>query len=260
MNQTERRKYLIRWLLDENPEYRDAEIPADEGGQRRLLRGLMNVRMPMEIDDDFLSVQDAYLKEEAAEKGIVSLDDISFNEEGLAIWKGDITRLAVDAIVNAANNMLRGCFRANHTCIDNCIHTFAGIQLRKTCDDLMNAHGPGYEEPTGIAEITPAYNLPCKYVLHTVGPIVQWKVTKKLEEQLASCYTSCLDLAAQNNLESVAFCCISTGVFMFPNERAAEIAVATVREYLKKDTSVKKVIFNVFKDYDKEIYKNLLGK
>jgi O-acetyl-ADP-ribose deacetylase (regulator of RNase III) len=124
----------------------------------------------------------------------------------------------------------------------------------------MNAHGPGYEEPTGIAEITPAYNLPCKYVLHTVGPIVQWKVTKKLEEQLASCYTSCLDLAAQNNLESVAFCCISTGVFMFPNERAAEIAVATVREYLKKDTSVKKVIFNVFKDYDKEIYKNLLGK
>lgn len=155
--------------------------------------------------------------------------------------------------------MLRGCFRSNHGCIDNCIHTFAGMQLRKKCDDLMNAHGPGYEEPTGIAEITPAYNLPCKYVLHTVGPIVQGELTKEHEKLLASCYTSCLNLSAENGLESVAFCCISTGVFMFPNDRAAEIAVDTVREYLKKDISVKKVIFNVFKDYDKEIYENLLG-
>ena len=256
MNQTERRKYLIRWLLDENPEYRDAEIPADEGGQRRLLRGLMNVRMPMEIDDDFLSVQDAYLKEEAAEKGIVSLDDISFNEEGLAIWKGDITRLAVDAIVNAANSGMTGCYVPNHTCIDNCIHTFAGVQLRLDCARIMDKQG--YDEPTGQAKITKAYNLPCKYVLHTVGPIVQGKLTKEHERLLASCYNSCLDLAAENNLTSVAFCCISTGAFMFPNERAAEIAVDTVREYLMKGTSVNKVIFNVFKDIDEEIYHELI--
>lgn len=256
MKQAERREYMIRRLLDEKPEYRGMEIPADEGGQRRLLRGLMNVRMPGEIDGKFLRVQDEYLQEEAAEKGVVTLDDISFNEEGLAVWQGDITRLSVDAIVNAANSGMTGCYVPNHTCIDNCIHTFAGVQLRLDCAKIMQKQG--YEEPTGQAKITPAYNLPCKYVLHTVGPIVDGRVTSEDEELLASCYRSCLELAAEKGLSSVAFCCISTGVFHFPNERAAEIAVETVKEFLQTETSVKRVIFNVFKDIDRDIYHELL--
>ena len=259
MTHEAKRIYLIKWLLNENDEYRGTEIPDDEYNQKRLLRGLMNVRMPGDAAPEFLKIQDEYLQEALAERGVVDVAELPEIEPGICLWQGDITRLNADAIANAANNMLRGCFRSNHGCIDNCIHTFAGMQLRKKCDDLMNAHGPGYEEPTGIAEITPAYNLPCKYVLHTVGPIVQGELTKEHEKLLASCYTSCLNLSAENGLESVAFCCISTGVFMFPNDRAAEIAVDTVREYLKKDISVKKVIFNVFKDYDKEIYENLLG-
>jgi len=228
----------------------------------------MNVRMPASADKEFLAVQDEYLQEALKERGVVDVaalepverinrgDGAVSDQAGMYIWQGDITRLNADAIVNAANSQMCGCFVPNHTCIDNCIHTYAGIQLRKKCGDIMRAQG--HEEETGKAKITPAYNLPCKYVLHTVGPIVQGRLTKEHERLLASCYTSCLKLAAENNLESVAFCCISTGVFMFPNERAAEIAVETVREFLKKDTSVKKVIFNVFKDSDLDIYQNVL--
>lgn len=257
MKQAERREKLIRYLLDENPEYRDVEIPQEETGQRRLLRGLMNVRMPGAIDENFLRVQDEYLQEEAAAKGIVTIDDMAFNDEGLAVWKGDITRLRVDAIVNAANSGMTGCYVPNHTCIDNCIHTFAGVQLRYECSRIMEEQG--YEESTGQAKITSAYNLPCRYVLHTVGPIVSGRVTAEDEDLLVSCYRSCLELAAEKGLTSVAFCCISTGVFHFPNQRAAEIAVQTVKDYLQNDTLVKKVIFNVFKDIDEEIYRELLG-
>ena len=257
MKQAERREKLIRYLLAENPEYRDVEIPQEETGQRRLLRGLMNVRMPGAIDENFLRVQDEYLQEEAAAKGIVTIDDMAFNDEGLAVWKGDITRLSVDAIVNAANSGMTGCYVPNHTCIDNCIHTFAGVQLRYECSRIMEEQG--YEEPTGQAKITSAYNLPCRYVLHTVGPIVSGRVTAEDEDLLVSCYRSCLELAAEKGLTSVAFCCISTGVFHFPNQRAAEIAVQTVKDYLQNDTLVKKVIFNVFKDIDEEIYRELLG-
>ena len=257
MKQAERREKLIRYLLDENPEYRDVEIPQEETGQRRLLRGLMNVRMPGAIDENFLRVQDEYLQEEAAAKGIVTIDDMAFNDEGLAVWKGDITRLRVDAIVNAANSGMTGCYVPNHTCIDNCIHTFAGVQLRYECSRIMEEQG--YEESTGQAKITSAYNLPCRYVLHTVGPIVSGRVTAEDEDLLVSCYRSCLELAAEKGLTSVAFCCISTGVFRFPNQRAAEIAVQTVKDYLQNDTLVKKVIFNVFKDIDEEIYRELLG-
>ena len=257
MNQIERRLYLIDRLLSENPDYKDIRVPSDETGQKRLLRGLFNLRTPQKADDDFLRVQDEYLQEELAGRGIVSVDDISFNGESLAIWKGDITRLGVDAIVNAANSGMTGCYVPNPTCIDNCIHTYAGVQLRYECGKIMEDQG--YEEPTGQAKITSGYNLPCRYVLHTVGPIVQGPVTKRDEELLVSCYRSCLELAAENQLESVAFCCISTGVFHFPNRRAAEIAVQTVRDFKKRDTSVKKVIFNVFKECDEEIYRDLLG-
>lgn len=180
-------------------------------------------------------------------------------QQGLYLWQGDITALRCDAIVNAANSGMTGCYVPNHRCIDNCIHTFAGVQLRLYCEEMMEAQG--HAEPTGQAKITPAYNLPCRYVLHTVGPIVGGHLTETHCRQLADCYRSCLSLAAENGLKSVAFCCISTGEFHFPNEKAAEIAVATVKEFLaQKETSVEKVIFNVFKDRDREIYEELLGE
>ena len=231
-------------------------IPADTNSQRQLLRGLMNIRAPQRIEADFLKMQDEYLQGETAAKGITDIADLTPIQPGLYLWQGDITTLKCDAIVNAANSGMTGCYIPNHRCIDNAIHTFAGVELRLACAELMERQG--YLEPTGQAKITPAFNLPCHYVLHTVGPIISGRVTKEDKELLASCYRSCLELAAENKLESVAFCCISTGEFHFPNDLAAEIAVATIKEFLEKQTSVKKVIFNVFKDLDKTIYEKLL--
>ena len=258
MNQSERRRYLIQKLLNEQKEYSNYSIPEDSQGQKDLLRGLLNVRAPKMLSREFLKIQDEYLKEETEKKGITELADLTPVEQGIYLWQGDITTLRCDAIVNAANSGMTGCYAPNHKCIDNCIHTFAGAQLRYECAQMMKAQG--YEEPTGQAKITAAYNLPCRYILHTVGPIIYGRVTEKDCELLAESYRSCLELAAQNHLESVAFCCISTGEFHFPKERAAEIAVRTVRDFLQKETSVKKVIFNVFKDYDREIYEHTLAK
>ena len=256
MNQSETRLFLIQSLLNERPSCQKQIIPADSERQKILLRGLMNVRRPVRIGADFLQVQDAYLQDETAAKGITDIADLTPVQPGLYLWQGDITTLKCDAIVNAANSGMTGCYIPNHRCIDNAIHTFAGVELRLACAELMEHQG--YPEPTGQAKITPAFNLPCRYVLHTVGPIISGRVTKADKELLASCYRSCLELAAENSLESVAFCCISTGEFHFPNDLAAEIAVQTVKEFLKKQTSVKKVIFNVFKDLDKTIYEKLL--
>ena len=256
MNQSEKRLFLIQSLLNERPSCQKQIIPADSERQKILLRGLMNVRRPVRIGADFLQVQDAYLQDETAAKGITDIANLTPIQPGLYLWQGDITTLKCDAIVNAANSGMTGCYIPNHRCIDNAIHTFAGVELRLTCEQLMEQQG--YPEPTGQAKITPAFNLPCRYVLHTVGPIISGIVTKEDKELLASCYRSCLELAAENDLESVAFCCISTGEFHFPNDLAAEIAVRTVKEYLKKQTSVKKVIFNVFKDLDKAIYEKQL--
>lgn len=256
MNQSERRIYLIQELLKENKQYHGMEIPTNTEEQRMLLRGLMNIRMPHPVKKEVLEVQDAYLQEEKKRKGIVEIDGLEEIQPGIILWQGDITKLACDAIVNAANSGMTGCYVPNHRCIDNCIHTFAGMQLREECAEMIEEQG--YAEPTGKAKITKAYNLPCKYILHTVGPIIQGTLTKKDCELLKSCYISCLTLAAKKGLESVAFCCISTGEFHFPNEKAAEIAVATVKEFLKQNTSVRKVIFNVFKDLDKAIYEGLL--
>ena len=256
MNQSEKRLFLIQSLLNERPSCQKQIIPADSERQKILLRGLMNVRRPVRIGADFLQVQDAYLQDETAAKGITDIADLTPIQPGLYLWQGDITTLKCDAIVNAANSGMTGCYIPNHRCIDNAIHTFAGVELRLTCEQLMEQQG--YPEPTGQAKITPAFNLPCRYVLHTVGPIISGIVTREDKELLASCYRSCLELAAENGLESVAFCCISTGEFHFPNDLAAEIAVRTVEEFLKKQTSVKKVIFNVFKDLDKAIYEKLL--
>lgn len=256
MTQSERREFLIEELLKENSRYSDMAVPSDAEGQKQLLRGLMNIRMPQVISERFLAVQDLYLKEATAEKGITQLDDLTPIKNQIYLWQGDITTLCCDAIVNAANSGMTGCYVPNHRCIDNCIHSYAGIQLRIECAEMM--HKQGFEEPTGKAKITKAYNLPCKYILHTVGPIISGRLTKSDCDLLASCYQSCLELAAENGLESVAFCCISTGEFHFPNDKAVEIAVQTVTEFMKTETSVKKVIFNVFKDEDREIYRRLL--
>lgn len=256
MNQSEKRLFLIQALLKEQLEYRDIDIPTDTNSQRQLLRGLMNLRRPARIGAEFLQMQDEYLQGETAAKGITDAADLTPIQPGLYLWQGDITTLKCDAIVNAANSGMTGCYIPNHRCIDNAIHTYAGVELRLACEELMERQG--YPEPTGQAKITQAFNLPCRYVLHTVGPIINGRVSRQDEKLLASCYRSCLELAAENGLENVAFCCISTGEFHFPNERAAKIAVRTVKEFLQKQTSVRKVIFNVFKDLDKAIYEKLL--
>ena len=257
MTQDERRIYLIKKLLNEQPEYAKIDIPHSNGEQKALLRALLNVRRPAPVDAEFLQVQDEYLEEELQCRGVTDAETLPEVQPGITIWQGDISTLRCDAIVNAANSGMTGCYVPNHRCIDNCIHTFAGVQLRLDCDKLMKIQG--MPEPTGKAKITKAYNLPCHYILHTVGPIISGPLTKRDCELLASCYRSCLQLAAEYGLQSVAFCCISTGEFHFPNQRAAEIAVETVQMFLKTETSVKKVIFNVFKDMDKEIYERLLA-
>lgn len=257
MTQSERRQFLIRALLREDPSYASIAVPTSSDEQKRLLRALMNVRPPKAISEDFLREQDAYLRLETREKGIVDADALPELQPGLVLWQGDITTLRCDAIVNAANSGMTGCYVPNHRCIDNCIHTFAGIQLRLDCARIMEEQG--FEEPTGQAKITPAYDLPCRYVLHTVGPIVTGAVTAQACALLESCYRSCLSLAAAHGLKSVAFCCISTGEFHFPNELAAQIAVQTVKSFLQAPSSIQKVIFNVFKDIDKDLYTRLLA-
>ena len=256
MTQTKRREYMIRYLLDEELKYKDTEMPDDIHAQKRLLRSLMNVRSPKSISEEFLRVQDDYLQEELSQKHITSVSDLLPLEPGIYVWQGDITTLACDAIVNAANSGMTGCYYPCHGCIDNAIHSYAGVQLRLDCDAIIKAQG--HEEPTGTAKITEAYNLPCRYVLHTVGPIITGPLKKQDEDLLASCYHSCLALAEEYGLKSIAFCCISTGEFRFPNQRAAEIVVKTVREYRKQTGSEIEVIFNVFKDIDDEIYRELL--
>lgn len=273
MNQRERLDYLVDSFKDEAPEYRRVRIPDDTEGKQRLLRSLMNVRMPKPASSEVLSVQDAYLRGRALEKGIVNISEIPTVKEGLgsihpfadniSIWQGDITRIAADVIVNAANSQMLGCFIPMHTCIDNCIHTYAGIQLREDCARRMSSlrlrFGDSYEQPTAVPMLTDAYNLPAKKVIHIVGPIVQYELTPQLEKDLKDCYGNTLDMCKENGLRSVAFCCISTGVFRFPNKRAAEIAVQTVTEWLDENPgSIERVIFNVFKDEDKKYYEELL--
>ena len=259
MTQEQRLDTLVEAFKADSVQYKDLQTPADTEGKRRILRSLMNIRMPKKLDDSVLAVQDEYLRERISEKGIVTLSEIPMIRNGMSIWQGDITRLAVDAIVNAANSQMLGCFVPMHTCIDNCIHTFAGVQLRAECSRQMNQlrikYGKDYEQPTAVPMLTDGYNLPAKHVVHIVGPIVEYKLTAKLEKDLADCYRNTLDLCAENDIKSIAFCCISTGVFHFPNKRAAEIAVQTVTAWLAEHPGqMERVIFNVFKDEDKEYY------
>lgn len=260
MNNNERVDYLINELIKENIKYKNIEIPRGYDSKVKLLRSLMNVRQPKTLSKEFLEIQDEFLKGQAKEKGIVKLseiDTIPANDK-ISIYQGDITRLQVDAIVNAANSQLLGCFVPCHGCIDNIIHFCSGLQLRNECNEIMKKQN--HLEETGSAKITSAYNLPSKYIIHTVGPIVYDSLTAKLENDLESCYKSILKCAIENNIRSIAFCCISTGEFHFPNRRAAEIAISTVNEFLKvNEDKFDRIIFNVFKDIDYEIYKQLLN-
>lgn len=262
MDQTQRRLSLIRYLLEEQPQkdrnFASECVPEDETKQKRILRSLVNMRAPKPISDEFLRIQDEYMQEELKHMNIFDAAQLEDLEPHISLWQGDISKLRCGAIVNAANSDMVGCFIPCHNCVDNIIHTYSGVQLRWECAQIINKMGCGLS--TGAAKITKAYNLPCQHVLHTVGPTIFNELTQNDEEALASCYRSCLDLAQQNNVESVAFCCISTGVFRFPNQRAAEIAVHTVRQYLQSTSKPLKVIFNVYLDKDHAIYEELLKK
>ena len=249
--------YLINYLLSERSDMENVKIPNDEAEQFRLYRSLVNIRPAVQADKEFLRVEDEFLTELTESKGITDIADLQPVENGIYLWKGDITTLKCGAIVNAANSGMTGCWQPCHSCIDNCIHTFAGVRLRYKCTQLMKAQG--HEEPIGNAKITPSYNLPCDYIIHTVGPIVQGTLTDRHCQFLQSCYHSCLELAVQNEIKSIAFCCISTGEFHFPNQRAAEIAVETVRAYRRETQSRIEVIFNVFQETDLNTYRKLLG-
>lgn len=272
--QEERLDLLLRAFKEDSVRYRDLDLGEDYREKRMLLRSLMNIRMPGEMAEDVTEVQDAFLAEEAREKGIVTLEDIPTAArqyksphpfaDRLSIWQGDITRLQVGAIVNAANSQMLGCFVPCHGCIDNAIHSAAGIQLRNAYSHYMNSrkmqYGPRYQEPTGRAVLTEGYNLPARYVIHTVGPVVRGPLTKKLKEDLRNCYRNVLQCCREHQIRSVAFCCISTGEFHFPNNQAARIAVETVTEFLEEHgRDFDRIIFNVFKDTDRYIYEDLLG-
>lgn len=272
MNQEERLNYLVEAFIKDSDAYQNLEVSEDASQNRRLLRSLMNVRLPRPMDGEILRIQDAYLQERNKEVGTITLDDIpTIEAQGsthkynaiFSIWQGDITRIVTDAIVNAANEQMLGCFIPMHTCIDNCIHTYAGVQLRLEChnkmEELRKIHGPNYTQPTSIPFITEGYNLPCKKVIHVVGPIVSHKLTKELEEDLYNCYWNVLECCKENQLRSIAFCCISTGVFCFPNQRAAELAVQACGDWLDKNRDgMDRIVFNVFKEEDLEIYQSLL--
>ena len=258
MDKLEKIKKLNSILISEMPNLQIEKVSDDFNEQRKLFRALMNVRPPMPLDENFLKLQDEILSAEVLERGIVKISEIeNFGaEKNIKLWQGDITRLEVDAIVNAANSALLGCFIPLHRCIDNAIHSAAGLQLRDACNKIMLKQNR--PEPTGKAKITPAFNLPSKFVIHTVGPIIpnNRKPNSSEENLLADCYKNCLNLAAEKNLKSIAFCCISTGEFHFPNRRAAEIAVEVVKKFLSEKNLI--VVFNVFKDLDFKIYRELL--
>lgn len=271
MNQEERLDYLLEAFKKDSGRYKDMEVSKED--RRTVLRSLMNIRLPKPLPQEILKVQDEFLREESIEKGIVALQEIPTIDkqygskvafaDKISLWQGDITRLAVDAIVNAANSQMLGCFVPCHECIDNAIHSAAGIELREECSRLMDEerrkYGKKYEEPTGTAKVTKAYNLPCKAVIHTVGPIVSYRLTDELRNDLKKCYQSCLRSLVEHGYRSIAFCCISTGEFHFPNEEAAEIAVTEVTKFLMENgEKIDRIVFNVFKDLDKEIYEELL--
>ncbi len=275
MEGTEKIDILLEKLKADSTEYKKLETKGYSLEEKKnAIRSFMNIRMPRELSNELVDLQDEYLQEERKARGIVRLADIptikeafnskSFHAEKISLWQGDITRLGVDAIVNAANSQMLGCFVPCHRCIDNAIHSAAGMQLREECSHIMSRrrmkYGGNYEEPTGTATLTLGYNLPCNYVIHTVGPIVYGRLNDKLCQDLQNCYENVLQCCLEHDIKSVAFCCISTGEFHFPNDKAAEIAWKTVTAFLEKHGDcMERIIFNVFKDSDMELYKKILG-
>lgn len=274
MSRTEKADLFLEKLKADSAEYKELETKGYSLEEKKnTIRSLMNIRMPGGLSDELVKLQDDYLQEEGKAKGIVRLEDIptlkesfkskSPHAEKISLWQGDITRLAVGAIANAANSQMLGCFVPCHRCIDNAIHSAAGMQLREECSHIMSRrrlkYGRNYEEPTGTATLTPGYNLPCDYVIHTVGPIVYGQLNDALCQDLRSCYENVLKCCLEHNIKSVAFCCISTGEFHFPNDKAAEIAWKTVTAFLEKHGGrMERVIFNVFKDSDLELYEKII--
>ena len=275
MSGTDKTDAFLEELKEDSIEYKGLKTEGCSLEEKKnAIRSLMNIRMPRELSGRLVDLQDEYLQEERNAKGVVTLADIptiaeQFDSKSpyadkISLWQGDITRLEAGAIVNAANSQMLGCFVPCHRCIDNAIHSAAGMQLREECNHIMNSrqlkYGRDYEEPTGTATLTKAYNLPCDYVIHTVGPIVYGELNNKLCQDLKNCYENILKCCLEHDIKSVAFCCISTGEFHFPNDRAAEIAVKTVTDFLERyDSCLERIIFNVFKDQDREIYENKLN-
>ncbi len=245
---------LLKYLIDEDERLKNLEIPSNYMEKRKLLRGIINIRNPHPISETILKLEDQLLQLELKEHEVTNAKNIKPKEDCIALWQGDITTLKIDAIVNPGNSALLGCFIPNHSCLDNQIHTRAGLRLRLACNSIMK----GKEEKTGKSEITKAYNLPCNYVIHTVGPMITGKVTKKEEELLANCYKSCLNLAKEKHIKTIAFPTISTGVFSFPKELASKIAVNTVRKYIKENPNTfDKIVFDVYDEEDKFYYERL---
>jgi len=249
MTRTEQLDFMIKELM---PESVISEVIEEKW---KLFRSLVNMRQPGPVSNTFLRMQDDYLQSEIMAAGITRLEDLQLVADKIYLWQGDITTLATDAIVNAANSGLTGCYCPCHNCIDNAIHTYAGVQLRNACASIMAQQG--YSEPTGQAKITKAYNLPSQFIIHTVGPIVDGQLNIEHQQQLSSCYRKCLEMAELYRLESLAFCCISTGEFGFPNMEAASIAYHEILNYHKNGGKCR-IVFNVFKDKDYYLYKRLL--
>ncbi len=266
MDLNDKTDVLLNELKEDSGRYENLETDGLNAWEKKdVIRSLVNIRMPRSVPAKLLELEDDYLQEELAVKGIVSLSDIPVLADKVSLWQGDITRLKVGAIVNAANSQMLGCFVPCHKCIDNAIHSAAGMRLRAECDHIMKRrralHGGEYEEPTGTATLTRAYNLPCDYVIHTVGPIVHGGLNDALRQDLRNCYENVLKCCVENQITSVAFCCISTGEFHFPNDEAAKIAWETVCEFLRTHAEcMERVIFNVYQDKDREIYERLLSK
>jgi len=269
MNQKARLDYLVKFLCEDSIQYKKMNVEDNE--KRMTMRSLMNIRRPKPISSEFLKIQDEFLKQESVEAGIITWEEIPTvgeqfrmnckHADKISLWQGDITKLKVDAIVNAANSQMLGCFVPCHKCIDNAIHSAAGIELREECNHYMNFQKEKdryYEEPTGSAVVTKGYNLPCKYVIHTVGPIVPGKLTENQKNDLRNCYKACLQVAVNHGIRTIALCCISTGEFRFPNEEAAKIAYTSIQEFLEYNAAkVDRIIINVYKDVDREIYEKL---
>ena len=256
----EKLDYLIRYLIEESNR---EDLKYYSGNKKTLYRALVNVREAHPISEEFLKAEDEYLKEELSKVEVADVDKLKTiseiipssnlkNKNRICLWRGDITKIKIGAIVNAGNSVGLGCFLPNHICIDNQINTFAGVRLRLACNEIMKKLN--YNLETGKAIITKGFNLPAEFVIQTVGPIIEYEVTKEKEEELSNCYKNSLELAIQNNIKTIAFPCISTGVFRFPKEEASKIAIKTVDEFLNSNKEIEKVVFNLWSEEDVEVY------